>query len=357
MKSLRKPRSRSGFTLLELLLVTAIIAILAGLLLPALGKAKSKAKRLNCLSGLRQIGLAFHSFAHDHLDQFPFQVSTNNGGTLEVARLGTLFFAFRHFQALSNELADPRLLVCPADTRTPAENFSSLRNENVSYFTGLAADYSQPDSILAGDRNIVGRKLGSSPGIGTGSNNLAEWTAELHGSQGNLLFADGRVELFNNVALLVAIVRSPITQSMFPPPAIGRTNRQATPVAAVSTLHSALDQLEALMNTKPGAVLDMPARAPTAPVTDLAQGPVPITPPAEPPRTNPPAKLSTNGVASSVGEVQISPRDKWPLLLSKTAGEWGTNAAFWCLFLLLAVLVTLEVMRRRKERRRRYRTR
>src|SRR5258708_13010348 len=71
-----------AFTLLELLLVVALIAILAALILPAVSKAKAKAKRVQCLNSLKQIGLAFHSFGHDHGDKFPMQVSTNIGGAV-----------------------------------------------------------------------------------------------------------------------------------------------------------------------------------------------------------------------------------------------------------------------------------
>jgi type II secretory pathway pseudopilin PulG len=382
----------AAFTLLEVLLVIAIIATLLALLLPSLSKAQLRAKRVKCLNNLKQIGVAFQTFAHDHGDRYPMQVSTNASGTLEFVtaadRLsGSFFFAFRHFQAISNELVDPRLLICPADNRLPAPTFAALQNENVSYFVAPLAQAGQSDSIVAGDRNITGTWSSGGSVLRIGSDNSPGWTHELHDGQGNLLFGDARVELLNNKGLLTALNDSRGTIPIYPP-SVGAGGGNASsggssggPGAGIGIAGSsgtsgrsprgsgssggaasasgggALSQLEQVFGgggekAKPAAPNPGPVMAKKA---GLAAAESPRLPAMEESiaATKPtPETASTNTASVSAPENSQTAGDPWPIGLGQLAAKFGSRGTWLLLLLLLAVLITVEVQRRRRARKR-----
>ncbi len=97
-------RQKANFTLIELLVVIAIIAILAGMLLPALGRARDKAKQINCVNQLKQVGTYTMMYTQDYNEWLPY---ANNKSLGENFMWNTLLVNY-----YMN--GDPKLLVCPA---------------------------------------------------------------------------------------------------------------------------------------------------------------------------------------------------------------------------------------------------
>jgi hypothetical protein len=149
----------AGFALAGLIMgyvsLLVVLVIFPALLLPALSQAKGRAQSVSCANKMKQIGLSFRTWAIDHDDNFPFNVSTNKGGTLELCAPGNDGFdrnAALHFRVMSNEFSTPKILVCPADRkRQPAQAFLNLQPAHVSYKlrTGSDINETHPDQVLA----------------------------------------------------------------------------------------------------------------------------------------------------------------------------------------------------------------
>ena len=91
-------------------------------------------------------------WSNDHTERFPWQVPVAEGGTKEFAHLP---YAVLHYVVVSNELNSPKILTCPQDPNRIRTNvWDAPLHVSLSYFAGLNADETNPDTILAGDRNV-----------------------------------------------------------------------------------------------------------------------------------------------------------------------------------------------------------
>jgi prepilin-type N-terminal cleavage/methylation domain-containing protein/prepilin-type processing-associated H-X9-DG protein len=179
------PDCSKGFTLIELLIVIGIIGLLAGILLPVLSRAKESARRTQCASNIRQIGMGLIMYANENVEVFPQDTTT----VVERPAMRSLNLLFNTY------VSDKKIFKCPSDaTVTNVTNAGmSLSTANDSFGQvecSYGYDYTHTQADDAGVALASDRPPANPSSIANSPN---------HNGRGqNVVYIDGHVEFVNS---------------------------------------------------------------------------------------------------------------------------------------------------------------
>ncbi|MDD2710829.1 MAG: prepilin-type N-terminal cleavage/methylation domain-containing protein [Verrucomicrobiae bacterium] len=200
MNPQRASSPASAFTLIELLVVIGVIALLAGLLFPALRAARDRGRLAACLNNLKQIHFALESYANENDENYPRAIGTGIWGSANESEIGWM-------ERISPYVKDRRIFVCPRVPDELKDDFSYFLGsraafiENGGFFPVTRKSINYPSNyILSGDAayhfsgsNDDDKDNYSQDCLFSTAQNRA-YISKYHSGQLNVLFADGHVK-------------------------------------------------------------------------------------------------------------------------------------------------------------------